>query len=132
MTVLAFGLSGCGNSGKKVWPVAGKVTFQGKPVCAGTIRFRGPTGVDMTSNLRSDGSYEIVMAEGRGLPEGDYQVAIIPLNAPAGTAIPMGPGAPPPKPVCNDIPAKYHDPATSGLTLTIPSDARRFDFDMQP
>lgn len=132
MMVLAPGIPGCGPAGKKVWPVAGKVTFQGKPVSAGTIRFKNSTGVDMTAGLRLDGSYEIVMAEGRGLPAGEYQVAIIPLSAAPGAEIPMGPGAPPPKPVCNDIPLKYRQPTTSGLTLTIPSDAQRFDFDMQP
>jgi hypothetical protein len=131
--VLAPGLSGCGHSGKKVWPVSGKVTFQGKPVIAGTIRFSNPSGgVDMTAGLGPDGSYEIAMAEGRGLPEGDYQVAIIPLSAAPGAKMPFGPALPPPKPICRDIPEKYRSPSTSRLVLAVkPGANNRFDVDMR-
>jgi hypothetical protein len=131
MIALAGCLSGCGHSGKKVWPVSGKVTYRRNPVTAGAIRFR-KLGVDMIANLRPDGSYEIVMAEGRGLPEGDYQVAIIPRNAAPGSPPPIGPiTAPLPKPVCRDIPEKYRDPSTSKLTLTVKPGINPFDVDMQ-
>jgi hypothetical protein len=132
MMALTGCLSGCGPSGKKVWPVSGKVTYQGKPVAAGTIRFQ-KLDVDMTAGLRPDGGYEVIMAEGRGLPEGDYQVAVIPLSAIPGSPIPMGPiKAPLPKPVCRDIPQKYRDPSTSGLTLTVKPGNNPFDVDMRP
>ena len=133
LAVLGFLLLGCNEAREKLYPVSGKVTFQGKPVLAGMIRFSYPqAGIDMTANLR-DGAYEVVMAHGAGLPEGTYLVAILPPR----WEIPMPPpgkpvGPPPTPPVYPDIPAKYHLPSSSGLTLTVVPRANVFDVDMQP
>ena len=128
LAVLGFALSGCGESREKPQPVFGKVTFQGKPVSAGTIRFSNPqAAIDMTADLRSDGTYEIVTAHGAGLPEGTYQVAITPPRI----DVPLI-GPPPKTPECRDIPAKYRQPSTSGLTLTLKPDVKSFDVDMNP
>ena len=66
--------------------------------------------------------------------KGDYEVAILPLSAAPGSAVPMGPASPPPKPVCHDIPEKYRLPSTSGLkhTVTSGSNSNDFNVDMQP
>jgi hypothetical protein len=130
LAAFVLGLSGCGGAREKLWPVSGKVTFRGKPVAAGTIRFSNPqSGIDMTARFNSDGVYEVVMAHGAGLPEGTYQVAIMPPRV----NIPVGPTSPPPKPpVCLDIPERYRVPSTSLLTLTVKPDHNRFDVDMQP
>ena len=125
VVVAMLTLLGCGKSGPKALPVAGKVAFQGKPVSAASIRFSNPqAGVDLLAKLDADGKYTVATATGPGLPEGIYQVAIMPdvKGAPVGTF-----GTPP---IINrpDIPEKYRSPATSGLTITVKPGA---DFDVK-
>ena len=129
LAAFVFSLAGCGAAREKLWPVSGKVTFRGKPVAAGTIRFSNPqSGIDMTAELHSDGAYEVVRAHGAGLPEGTYQVAIMPPRM----NIPVGPTATPPKPpACLDIPEMYRLLSTSRLTLTVEAHHNRFDVDMK-
>ena len=113
---------------QKLCPVAGKVTFQGKPVTAGMIRFSNTQApVDMLARLGPDGYYEVIRGHGPGLPEGTYQVAIVPPRPDR----PLGPMAPS-KPVeFPNIPEKYRQPSTSGLTLTVKPGRNNFDVDMQ-
>ena len=130
LAVIGFALSGCGGGSREgSQPVSGKVTFQGKPVSAGTIRFSNPqAAIDMTADLRPDGTYEVITDRGAGLPEGTYQVAIMPPRI----DIPVGIGRLPKAPECRDIPTKYRQPSTSGLTLTVKPDVKSFDVDMKP
>ena len=69
------------------------------------------------------------MAEGAGLPPGTYQVSI----SPPVEDLPLGPvqASPQPKEYPN-IPERYRDPQTSGLTLRVRAEANRLDVDMQP
>ena len=129
---------GCGRSGPEYWPVRGNVTFRGKPVAVGLVRFSNPQmGVDVVAELDADGKYVIVTAGGRGLPKGRYHVAIVSKvdfskvkSAPDGLPIPSTmPSAAERNPP--NIPQKYHDPATSGLTLTVKPEPNTFDVDMQ-
>ncbi len=122
-------LAGCG-SGEKMGRVFGKVTFQNQPVPEGVISFsNAEKGVYMTAKLNPDGTYEVVMAQGRGLPLGTYQVAINPPLVDA----PLGPALEPPKlqPYPN-IPERYRKPEQSGLTLTVQEGDNPFNVDMQP
>ncbi len=135
---MAVMLWGCGRSGPKYWAVDGKVTFQGKPVTAGSIRFSNPRmGVDIVTELDAGGNYAIVTGEKMGLPEGTYQVAVVPkvdisnlqitnsgLVVPS--SMPSTQQRHPP-----NIPIRYHQPATSGLTLTVKPEPNVFDVDMQ-
>lgn len=132
MAMLGLALSGCHRSGESLQPVSGRVTFQAKPVVAGVVRFSSSQmGIDMTAEIRPDGSYEIVRAHGPGLPEGTYQVAIMPLRVgrSKGSGVENLPKRPNQHP---DIPEKYRDPSTSGLTLTVNPGSNRLDIDMQP
>lgn len=127
--LLALGLAGCGNNGPKYFPVSGRVTFAGKPVAAGMVRFNNPQGsIDIFAKIEADGAYNVRMAKGNGLPEDSYAVAVMPprINAPVGTM------TLPPQPPCPDIPEKYRQPSTSGLTLTVEPNSNQFDIDMQP
>ena len=128
--LLALGLSGCGSSAEKPYPVSGRVTFQGKPVWAGVIRFSNPqAAVDMTADLRPDGTYEVVRVSGKGLPAGTYQVAVLPPRRDRPMGLIEKSTKHPPVP---DIPAKYHQPSTSGLSLTVKPSVNVFDVDLQP
>ncbi|MCS7303548.1 MAG: carboxypeptidase-like regulatory domain-containing protein [Thermoguttaceae bacterium] len=124
-----MGLSGCG-SGQKLGRVHGKVTFQGQPVSEGIVCFSNrEKGIFLTAKLNPDGTYELVTAQGRGLPLGSYQVAINPPLVDA----PLGPALGPPKlPSYPNIPEKYRKPETSGLTLTVQEGDNVFNVDMQP
>ncbi len=120
-------LFGC-NSGEDACPVFGKVTFQGKPVAQGMVRFcNSAGGFDVFGILQPDGTYAIQTAKGNGLPAGVYVVAVVPPRV----EVPLGAMTPPVRPKCLDIPERYRDLATSGLTLTVGPGTNRFDIDMR-
>jgi len=126
---MAFALTGC-HGGEKRGRVFGKVTFQGQPVPEGIVSFSNrEKGIFMTASLKSDGTYELVTAQGRGLPLGTYQVAINPplIDAPLGPAI-----GPPKIPQYPNIPQKYRKPEHSGLSLTVQEGDNLFNVDMHP
>lgn len=127
---LAVALLASCNTRPSSWPVSGSVTFQGRPVSAGIVRLKNSTlGMDITAVLQRDGAFEIMTAKGVGLPEGEYQIAIMPPTV----QVPIGPA---PKsfclPKCPDIPPKYRQPSTSGLTLTVKPGENRLKIDMRP
>lgn len=126
---LAVCFGGCGHSGPTLHPVIGKVTFRGEPVKAGTVRFRNAkAAIDITARLTAEGAYTIIGAQGKGLPEGDYEVAVMPPEVP----LPMGPvNQLPPPPECKDIPKNYRQPSTSKLTARVTANAGSFDFDLR-
>ena len=128
LMISAIALSGCKPS-EKLGRIGGKVTFQGKPVSEGIVLFSCiDKGVNMTAALAKDGSYEIIMAKGAGLPLGAYRVCVTPPPE----FYPIGQPAPPkPKPYPN-IPAKYRNYQTSGLTVTVEDGENPFDIDMTP
>lgn len=97
----------------------GTVTFRGKPVEAGAVIFSNDAeGVAYVGHLEPGGNFRFEVAAGYGLPPGTYKVGI---------------GPPQPKPSLEvdlarkteaksqfpEIPKKYYDPATSGLTATV-------------
>jgi hypothetical protein len=124
--------AGC-NRSEPLGRVYGKVTFQGEPVTAGILVFSNhEKGVHMTAELGPDGSYELQTAGGFGLPLGTYKIAVntpipeppvygamnsTPVNAPrANSAV--------------NIPKKYQDYETSGLSITVEKGENRFDIEM--
>jgi hypothetical protein len=126
VALLAFCLSGCG-SGKKVHPVFGTVTYQGKPVAQGMVGFSNPPmGIDIFATIQPDGKYVVQIDKGAGLPEGTYAVAVVPPRI----DVPVG-AMPTPQPPCPDIPQMYRDASTSRLTLTVKPGENTFDIDMR-
>lgn len=108
--------------------VSGNVTLDSKPVPNGMVLFANrEKGVYMTAPLDAEGKYAVQMAQGFGLPLGDYQIAISPpLPQPS---MPGAPQAPTP-PVTN-IPARYHRFETSGLAMTVSAGENRRDIAMR-
>jgi hypothetical protein len=102
--------------------------FQGKPVTEGRVVFSNfQRGIHLTAELRPDGSYEVLSAKGRGLPLETYEVSVIPPPPPMVLVASEGP----PRKQYPNIPPKYRDPKTSGVTLTVREGVNPLDIDMK-
>jgi len=97
----------------------GSVTFQGKPVEAGAVIFSNDDlGVAYVGHLGAGGFFRFEVADGYGLPPATYKVGV---------------GPPQPKPTLEvelarttnvstdfpNIPAKYFDPNSSGISVEV-------------
>ncbi|MCA9127882.1 MAG: carboxypeptidase regulatory-like domain-containing protein [Planctomycetales bacterium] len=67
-------LSGCG--GVKLYPVSGTVTLDGKPTEGLLVAFAGEGGMAATGTTDANGAYSLTSIKGKGLPAGNYRVAI--------------------------------------------------------
>ena len=118
---------GCGESEVR-GRITGKVTFEGQAVSEGLVLFSNiEKGINMTSIIKPDGSYEVVTPKGNGLPTGTYQVSVCPPRAKLVTG-----EAPPKIKQHANIPAKYRDFKTAGLSLTVQKGENPFDIEMKP
>jgi hypothetical protein len=109
-------LSGCERT-EILGKVSGQVTLDGAPISQGVVVFSNSAkGVHIAAPLREDGSYELQMAKGFGLPLGDYRVAV---NPPVPSApIPGTPQPPSSRPPAA-IPPRYWEFETSGLATSV-------------
>lgn len=75
--LLASHICGCSEQ-RELIPVSGKITLDGKPVTAGTIKFYPVDGGRMTrGGIQPDGSYQLSSFEqGDGTAPGAYKVTI--------------------------------------------------------
>jgi hypothetical protein len=112
-------LSGCSKPGPLVVEVQGKVTYNGKPVAIGTVKFvpvsqSGELIRPAAGPIAADGSYSMQSFPSRsGSRPGEYQVAVVSYTGSFmdGTAKYV-------------VPKRYADPQTSGLTVTVPAEAK--------
>lgn len=130
LTASAAALAGC--SGAEVLgPVSGVVTMEGQPVPRATVIFdNDQLGVHMSAEADEQGRYTVRMANGDGLPLGDYDVRVCPPVQDH----PLGPiKAPPPgvDPYLDTIPKRYRDRGTSDLKLQVRADTNSLDVDMK-
>lgn len=131
--LLACGLflSGCGEEGPHPVPrgtVTGKVTSGGQPVTEGIVSFyNNQKGTAVDGTIGSDGSYT---AENVGA--GPNTVAVTPPPPPPFEGVEDGKTPPPPKEYPN-LPEKYRQASTSGLTLDVKEgETKQFDIDLSP
>ncbi len=123
-------LIGCGGQAK----VTGKVTMKGTPLNGGQLLLT-VNNQPQTTVIQPDGSYTF-----EKIPVGTYKVGVItvppkPPPGPAPKEMKMdaskmgGPAGAVPDPGVKlmPIPAKYNDPETSGLTLTVKSGQHKQD-----
>jgi len=133
--------AGCSSKGT----VSGKVTYQGKPVPAGTVIFVPLAGEgNFTANI-SNGAYRV-----EGLPLGPVKISVsTPVNAASMKGL-ISKMQPPPEmmqklapgksaegsaPSSQDtqgvlIPARFQDPEKSGLTYTVKGGSQVYDIDI--
>jgi hypothetical protein len=78
---LAAALASCGNQ-NNLYPVAGRVTYQGAPAAGAAVFFHRQGGDSMNEHMimglvQADGSFELVCGSlGKGAPPGEYDVVI--------------------------------------------------------
>jgi hypothetical protein len=105
-------LAGCGKPAKKIVTVTGTVTYNGQQLKGGIIKFLAPNGDFAMAPIGPDGRFTMT-----DVVPGEQKVAYV--GGPMGTGGPDGSkSAPTEKPVA--VPAKFGDPQTSGVTVTVP------------
>lgn len=110
-------IAGCGSA--QTGDVSGKVTLDGVNLEDGTITFEDPSkGIGQSAEIKA-GAYKLVSP----LKIGDYKVGVQPPPPPAPTAAPSTAS----KVV---IPAKFRQPASSGLTATVKVGPNTADFNL--
>ena len=123
---------GCGPSYPKTIKVSGRVTYQGKPLTNGKITF-GPVDQEEArpawGALGEDGSFSLsTWRANDGARPGDYRVVVQSYVAPGPGVDPntiyFGRGPP-------NIPEKYFQFETSGLTATVNRKSRHFEFNLE-
>lgn len=121
---------GCGKRLPPWGHVAGTVTLAGSPAKDVTVVFQNAEmGVHVTANTNAAGEFEMRTAEFPGLPAGKYAIAVLPTYADVpheGLML----QEPKPKPNC-DVPQRYQDATTSGLTAAVREGENRFGFDLK-
>ena len=126
LAAISLTMAGCGATGPGMAQVTGKVTYQGKPVPKGTVSFvpTAPGGRNATGQIDESGNYRLQTENpGDGALTGDYSVSIAARDDVVLDYIPRKPI--PPKYLA---PAKYENPATSGLKATVKSGSNTVDF----
>lgn len=112
-------LSGCrGETGPRLFPVAGRVTLAGEPLATGAVTLRPESTRDgweqPTGSIDEDGRYRVFTRERPGAPAGRYLVVVFstaPTRDKDGAA---HPGLP-----ASQIPVRYSDPAQTPLRITV-------------
>lgn len=118
LLALAVLVPGCG---PRTATAAGKVTYQGKPVVWGGVTLRAADGSMHQIGLNPDGTYRLDR-----VPVGEARVGVSsPDPTPSSrfgrgedARVPAAPPVPPPG-AWFPLPAKYADPATSGVTVQV-------------
>lgn len=126
---------GCGPTRPETAPVAGRVTFQGKPVAEGMITFLPEHGRPAIGAIGPDGGYRLTTFEtGDGAPPGKYTVTIearrvtappAPKNMKDEVNLPLGRTK-----VEWLVPERYARPDTSPLKAEVVRGANTIDFNL--
>ncbi|GIX00313.1 MAG: hypothetical protein KatS3mg111_3645 [Pirellulaceae bacterium] len=144
-------LVGCGSGGPDPVPVSGKVLYQGKPVADATVTFLSTSGGRSASGkTAADGTFTLTTNKtGDGAVPGDYIVTISKVAAKGASAGPINiengeygedygrmmdavATGDMSKFLKDELPAKYGDPAQSGLRRTVTAEGpNEFEFNLE-
>ncbi|WP_339728932.1 carboxypeptidase-like regulatory domain-containing protein [uncultured Gimesia sp.] len=115
--------------------VTGKVTFNGKPVSEGAsiVFLHKDKGITASSAIAADGSYALRMRREDAILVGDYQIGVTPptVELTPAEAEAVNTGKELPEKEWPEIPKKYRNPETSGVTFTVKAGENTFDLDMK-
>jgi hypothetical protein len=116
-------LAGC-NANKRL-TITGTVTYKGKPLPSGIVRFYSGRDRMSMATVEADGTFAVT-----DVPPGPVKVTVEP-DPQASKHRSMGGGAnePAPKPVA--IPSKYADPTTSGLEYNITGGSNKLEVKLE-
>lgn len=138
LSVALGAAAGCGD-GSKVYPVKGKVTFDGKPMKGGgSVAFMplgGQTGKTAGGEITEDGNYELMTHKpGDGSMDGEFRVVIIQVTEHEPETVADGEKAVRKKgrslPAEDRIPTVYGDPYKSPLRATVVKGPNELNFDL--
>ena len=125
LLTLALLLAGCG--GGMPASVGGTVMLDGKPLTTGTVTFFSQaSGITAYGQIQSNGRYTLQTGTDKGLPAGDYTVTVV-ATEPLSTVTDPKVAPAPPKLI---TPAKYNDPASSGLKFTVKTGSNGIDLSL--
>jgi hypothetical protein len=112
LLILLACLSGCGDTAK----VTGRVTYQGRPLCCGTVVFLSANKKARSSVIDSDGTYVV-----DGVPAGTTKVGVISRDRSTGRFIVRDGKRIHPDKIAGwfALPRRFESPDTSGLAYTI-------------
>jgi hypothetical protein len=129
--VMLLSLNGCsGDSPAGIYPVRGRVLFNGKPPANALVTFHpsgdaGPQALRPVGKVDEQGNFTLTsIKQGDGAPAGEYQVTVIWYLARR-----TRPGSDDTV-TANYLPAKYANAGTSHLTATVTpgsNDLKPFD-----
>lgn len=115
-------VAGCAEDDGRSATVSGKVTLDGAPVPAGTVLLMSDDGHAASAELQADGNYQLQCRPGQ------FKVAVTPPPP----ADPMGGGGGEVSPSTVEIPQKYQDFGSSGLTTEVSEGNNTFDIALTP
>jgi hypothetical protein len=114
--------AGCGSGGKPTGTVAGTVTYNGGVLHSGVLNLISKTGAAAQAKIADTGAFKV---EGE-VEAGEYKAYVtapLPEPQPPGTKVTA--------PKKFEVPSKYQDPATSGVTVTVKSGANDVKVDFK-
>jgi hypothetical protein len=122
--------AGCGNDGglSRV-EVSGAVSYDGKPVEKGQIRFLPMQGTSGPATIDPINGGRYTTSNTGGVPVGSHRVEITGYDPVEYANAPTGPGSPP---VRQRLPEKYNRKSELSVTLDANSDDSPLDFNLAP
>ena len=142
LMVTTLSMVGCRKTGLDgLMPVSGTVTYKGKAVEGADLVFN-PESEGRAASAKSDasGKFHLTTLNPQdGAQPGNYKVSISkkeminPMTAEeAADWFHKNSGPPPPRKIKNDLPEKYADDKTSGLTATVKEGGgKEFNFELK-
>jgi len=128
---LCFLLTGCGSSSEGIVPIKGVVTYLGKPVPVGHIKFYPVEGGRPSSGeIQSDGSYTLTCYnEGDGATLGEHRVTVTAFSTNENPADGFFGSGKPIKRVWL-APEKYSHRKSTTLQAKVEASSDQIDFDL--